>query len=305
MGEYPGGNITENGEKITGATLVIDREAYDRILADFSRQRAQRGFHGILVDREHFSLDLGKQSDAMAWAKAIREDADGLWTQWEFTPPGKEAWENKVLVSRSPVMTLEHLGGKRFRPIALESVAMTNTPHFDLSVIAARAADGQTQQGDNTMKKLLAMLGLAEDATEDQACEAAQALIDAAAQAQTAAQEAQTAARKSRCDAFITANRGAIKDETAFRAAYVKDPDLAEATIAACKTVATPPPDKRIDASSAAKGKPAAPTAAARRKAQNEAISAYRSANRSASFAQAFAACSAADPGTFTDGEQG
>ena len=271
------------------------------ILADFQHIQQQPGWHGILVDREHFSLDLGKPSDAMAWAQGIREDADGLWTRWEFTPPGKEAWENKVLVSRSPVMTLEHLGGKRFRPVALESVAMTNTPHFDLSVIAARAADGQTQQGDNTMKRLLALLGLAEDATEDQACEAAQALIDAKTAAEQNAATATAAARDTKCEAFIAAHKDQIADADKFRAAYKKDPDTAEAAFGAFKAApAKQPPTTRItarDGNTPVTDKKT-PGLAAKRQA---ALGAYRAANPGASFSVAWAACRDADPETFTD----
>lgn len=262
-GEYPGGNITCGGEPVRDAVLIVDREAYDRILAAFSSDTARLG-HGLLVDREHFSLDTDKPSDAMAWATDIREDADGLWTRWDFTPPGREAWQSRVLVSRSPVMALEPLGGNRFRPVRLESIAMTNTPHFDLSTLAAaRAADnpppgdppdGHTQ-GDAPMKKLLALLGLAETATEDEAAAALQALLDAqasAAQAQAAAEtardEAQAACRAARCDAFIAAHRDRIADEAKFRLAYDAAPDATEAAFGLFKAAPAAAPSARVSA---------------------------------------------------------
>lgn len=256
MGEYPGGNVHHNGERVKNAVIVIDREAYDRILSAFNAEKSKPSFHGLLVDREHFSLDSDKPSDAMAWAKDIREDADGLWTRWEFTPPGQQAWDDKVLVSRSPVMILERIGGNRFRPVALESIAMTNTPHFDLSTIAAaRAAEDNTDgnpsdttQGDTTMKRLLALLGLPETATEDEAVAAVQALIDASAaaataqaKAETARDEAQAACRKARCDAFIAAHRDRITDEAAFRTAYTANPDATEAAFGLFKAAAAAP----------------------------------------------------------------
>jgi|GEM_PF-1916283 len=268
MGEYPGGNIFRGGQEIKNAVLVIDREAYDRILAAFAADTARLG-HGLLVDREHFSLDTDKPSDAMAWATDIREDADGLWTRWDFTPPGLKMWEDRVLISRSPVMQLEPIGGNRFRPVRLESVAMTNTPHFDLSTIAAaRAADNQPDgcppdgnhtQGDNTMNRLLALLGLPETATEDEAVAALQALIDAKsaadqaqADAEAARDEAQAACRKARCDAFIAAHRDAIADEAKFRAAYEANPDATEAAFGAFKAAKPAAPATRISARLAA-----------------------------------------------------
>lgn len=266
MGEYPGGNVTHMGKPVKDAVLVVDRESYDRILSAFRADRETSPLPGLLVDREHFSLDPEKKSDAMAWAVDIREREDGLWTQWNMTPPGQEAWDDKVLVSRSPVMILERIAGNRFRPVALESIAMTNTPHFDLSTLAAaRAADnpppgdppdGQTQ-GDAPMKKLLALLGLPETATEDEAAAALQALLDAqasAAQAQAAAEtardEAQAACRAARCDAFIAAHRDRIADEAKFRLAYDAAPDATEAAFGLFKAApaAAPAAPSRISA---------------------------------------------------------
>jgi Mu-like prophage I protein len=299
LGEYPGGNVTFKGKEIKDAILVIDRAAYDRILADFRQKQERPATPGILVDQEHFSLDPSKRSDAMAWAKDIREDADGLWTQWEFTPPGKEAWDNKILVYRSPVLKLEHIAGKRFRPVAISSIAMTNAPHFELSALAARAADGQTQQGDQTMKRLLALLGLAEDATEDEACAAVQTMIDQVTAATQAQADAQTAARAAQCDAFIAAHKGQIADVAAFRAAYCENPDTAEKLIAAYRA---PAPDKRISARGSQTPDTSAATAAdgaKRRGDQQAAIAAYRTANPGATCAQAEAVCRRMNPELF------
>lgn len=268
MGEYPGGNVRYNGERVKNAVLVIDREAYDRILSAFKSEQEKTGFPGLLVDREHFSLDSDKPSDAMAWAKDIREDDDGLWTRWDFTPPGQTAWDDKVLVSRSPVMILERIAGNRFRPVALESIAMTNTPHFDLSTLAAaRAAEEQKTaadeaaqtQGDPPMKKLLALLGLPETATEDEAVAAAQVIIDRASAADAEMKKAQAACRKAACDAFISAHRDRIADEARFREAYNKNPEATEAAFGLFKADAPaqiPPRISARDAQSPSDGAP-------------------------------------------------
>jgi hypothetical protein len=268
LGEYPGGNVCHNGEPVKNAVIVIDREAYDRMLSAFKSEKDREGFHGLLVDREHFSLDSDKPSDAMAWAKDIREDFDGLWTRWDFTPPGQTAWDDKVLVSRSPVMILERIAGHRFRPVALESIAMTNTPHFDLSTIAAaRAAEEQgtaapdaaQKQGDPTMKKLLALLGLPETATEEEAVAAAQVIIDRASAADAEMKKAQAACRKAACDAFISANKARITDEAKFREAYEKSPEATEAAFGLFKADAPAHSPTRISARDAQTPGDAAP----------------------------------------------
>lgn len=265
MGEYPGGNVCHNGERVKNAVIVIDREAYDRILSAFGSEKSKPSFHGLLVDREHFSLDSDKPSDAMAWAKDIREDDDGLWTRWDFTPPGQTAWDDKVLVSRSPVMILERIAGNRFRPVALESIAMTNTPHFDLSTLAAaRAAEEQETaadhaakiQGDQPMQKLLALLGLPETATEDEACAKVQGLMDSASSAtaakqtaEDAANAAQSACRKAQCSAFIAEHKDRITDVAKFRDAYEKNPEATEAAFGLFKAdAAAPAAPSRISA---------------------------------------------------------
>ena len=303
-GEYPVNVTGPDGKDVPGAILILDEAGIADITSAFRDAAAAPDFNGLLVDREHFSLDPKKPSDALAWATDIRNAADkSIWMHFDFTPEGLRIWKDKVLVSRSPVFDLLPAGGKRFRPTAITSVGLTNAPHFkQLSTrAAARASQTKGTHMENTV--LTKALGMAEGATDEDILAKLQETVDKAGrvdQAETAQQTAETAAREHRATAFISANRGAIKDEAAFRAAYIKDPDLAEAMIATCKTVATPPPGKRVDISTAATPKGAA-TSANRRKQQTEAVNAYRSANRGATFAQAFAACAAADPETFSD----
>jgi phage I-like protein len=50
-----------------GVTQVIDREACDRIAADFNARKSAANFPGVLVDFDHFSLDTEKSSEAAGW----------------------------------------------------------------------------------------------------------------------------------------------------------------------------------------------------------------------------------------------
>jgi phage I-like protein len=266
VGEYPGGSIIYNGKPFEDAIIVIDEDGLDAVEASFRTFLAAHT-EGMLVDREHFSEVLGKPSDAMAWAFDIRKDTDGLWTRWDFTSVGKQLWDDRVLISRSPVITLERIGNtKKFRATGIRSIAMTNVPFFDtLSTTAAARASG-TQNERKTMTKILTLLGLAPEATEDDAATAIQTLIDGAATAKaelTSAKSAQADAeaqcRTHKCDAFIA--KHAITGDAVgkFRAAYGKNPEAAEEAYALAReslpktatAVTILPPTTRITARSA------------------------------------------------------
>lgn len=155
------------------------------------------------------------------------------------------------------------------------------------------------------MKKLLALLGLPETATEDEACAKVNEMKTAQSTAEADMKKAQAACRKSECDAFIAANKTAIKDEDAFRKAFDKDPETVKSTFAACRAVpGATPPVTRIEASKAktpdgaAGGAKSGAQIAAKRQS---AVNAYRSANPGTTFSVAWSACRAADPDLFAD----
>lgn len=234
-GRYPvGGTVKDAADD---AVFVFDEAAAKAVMDAFKAAAKNPEWPGVLVDEEHYSLDSSKSSAAMAWAKDIRQENDGsIWTRWEFTPKGRELWESKTLLNRSPAFACAR-NGKEYRPVELKSIAMTNTPQFSkLSTLAAaRAAEVNNNKGEIHMKKLMAELGLAEDASEDAAVAACKALKDQASAATKAKDEALAECRKMKCDAFIEANKAKIADEAACRAAYMANPENAEKLIAACK----------------------------------------------------------------------
>lgn len=234
-GRYPVGGTVKGAAD--DAVFVFDEAAAKAVMDAFKAAAKNPEWPGVLVDEEHYSLDSSKSSAAMAWAKDIRQENDGsIWTRWEFTPKGRELWESKTLLNRSPAFACAR-NGKEYRPVELKSIAMTNTPHFSkLSTLAAaRAAEVNNNKGEIHMKKLMAELGLAEDASEDAAVAACKALKDQASAATKAKDEALAECRKMKCDAFIEANKAKIADEAACRAAYMANPENAEKLIAACK----------------------------------------------------------------------
>ena len=56
----PCGEFPHSG---AGVTQVVDREACDRIAAEFVGRKADHNFPGVLVDFDHFSLDTDKSSE--------------------------------------------------------------------------------------------------------------------------------------------------------------------------------------------------------------------------------------------------
>ena len=285
-------------------------------MESFAAAAKAKGWPGVLVDQEHFSLDADKPSTALAWAKEIRRDDDGsLWTRWEFTEKGLKLWEGRMLVNRSPVLRLAKAGGSRYTPVELQSIGMTNTPHFkELSTLAAAkaAAESTTNEGEIPMDpEILAALGLAEGAGKEEVLAAIKALKDKeaaavahATDAEKKAEDAEAACRGLKADAFIAANKERIADAAKFREAYLKAPEATEAAFALCKAApAAKPSETRIVAREAKT--PAATVgsgdASAKIAARSKAVNDYLAAHRNATHAEAWSACRMADPETFTD----
>ena len=234
-GRYPvGGTIKGAADD---AEFVFDEAAAKSVMDDFNALAKTENWPGILVDEEHYSLDREKSSAALAWAKEIRQENDGsLWTRWEFTPRGRELWESRTLVNRSPAFSCAKTG-RDYRPTRLVSIAMTNAPHFSgLSTLAAaRAAEVNNNKGEIHMEEILKALGLAEDASPADAVAAIEALKEKASAAEERRTEAADKCRSMECDAFLEANKAKIADVAACREAYMENPEAARKLVAACK----------------------------------------------------------------------
>lgn len=314
-GRYPGRNqITgKDGKPIKDAVVVFDEKSVGKVVAAFKEAAKAKDWPGILVDQDHFSCNTSKPSTALAWARDIRVDGDGsIWTKWEFTAKGKELYEGKMLINRSPVLDLEQLSAKEFAPTVLTSIGMTNAPYFkDLSPLAA-AREVKNNKGENTMDpSILKELGLAEGATLDDVLAAIKSLKDkeaaATATATDATKKAETAeaqCRTLKCDAFIAAHKGLIADEGKFRAAYLKNPEATEEAFGLFRT-AEPPKASAARLSARDAKTPTSTTGSddavkAKISARNKAVNEYMAAHK-CSFTTAWAACRAADTELFKD----
>ena len=117
-----------------GVTQVIDREACDRIAADFNCRKSDANFPGVLVDFDHFSLDTEKSSEAAGWISDLESRDTGLWARVRWSDAGLSAVRGGRFRLMSPVFpapdACEDLGGGKIRPVMLVSVALTNEPNI-------------------------------------------------------------------------------------------------------------------------------------------------------------------------------
>lgn len=117
-----------------GVTQVIDREACDRIAADFNGRKSDANFPGVLVDFDHFSLDTEKSSEAAGWISDLESRDTGLWARVRWSDAGLSAVQGGRFRLMSPVFpppsACEDLGGGKIRPVMLVSVALTNEPNI-------------------------------------------------------------------------------------------------------------------------------------------------------------------------------
>lgn len=171
---------------------------------------------GLLVDRDHFSRDLDKPTEAMGWVRELATCMGNLAARIEWTPLGLPLIQGKIYRHFSTVYgsPADEIKTGTVTPRKLIGLALTNKPNNDAGqpAITNRAHNdlqpptpGSEQKNTNTHTnmeynpKLLAALGLAEGATEDEVTAAAEALAARCADAENAAQ----AAVNSEADAVI------------------------------------------------------------------------------------------------------
>lgn len=207
FGNFP--NVTDEGERIV---QVCDRAAFERVVANFSEE--------LLVDFEH-DAETGGSTTAAAWVqKVFIDDELGLMAVFKFTDLGAEAVTQRRLRFLSPVWTLD----EAMRPERLISVGLTNKPNLPVRPLLNRAPGlvNVEDKGQNTMKEqLIALLDLAEGASEEEIVAAVQAVVqrdkDAAeaalnAEAEAVADEnAERIANRAEFVKFYRANRDAAR----------------------------------------------------------------------------------------------
>lgn len=239
---YPRGEIAVTATiagKDQDIVLVLDDDAFGRIMASFREDAAKPNFGGILVAQEHFADMPDKSSEAAAWIKSMEIRPDGLWARYDEVTDLGQQLIGKRYKFRSPVSDIERISGNRWRPVNLDSVGLTNKPKFkQLAVSLAR--DGQTQEEDTAVKDtLIKILKLGPDAADDAVIAAVQAAVDAAAKLGSTEKElgtvkAEVLAREA--DAFVEQHKDRIADPAAVKAQYIAARETTKALFAGLKT---------------------------------------------------------------------
>jgi phage I-like protein len=171
--ELPAGPAPEWLELIPAGQSVVGRDGRkwlnDRpqeVLAAFNADARD-----LVIDTEHatqLKAPKGEPAPAAGWVKALEaRNAGAIWGRVEWTPAGALAVANREYRYISPVFTYEEHSG---RIAQLVSIGLTNRPNLRLT--ALNQIGRSRPQEEEMLKKLLLALGLAENATEEQALNA-------------------------------------------------------------------------------------------------------------------------------------
>lgn len=216
LGEYPIQDpVTKNR-----VIQVVDAEAVSLMAADIARQKAKANWPGLLVDRDHFSYDNTKESRAAGWANEALARPDGLFGQIRFTNSGKADVEGGEFRFLSPVFDRQSavdLGAGRFRVTRLLGLALTNTPNLrGIAALSNReesfhGREATTTDKNPNMNKVIVLLGLAANTTEDEVVSKVQALKNRVAelepiQGQLATLQGTHTALKNRHDSLLSSS---------------------------------------------------------------------------------------------------
>jgi hypothetical protein len=238
VGEYPASIEAVGGGRIHFVQEVT-QEVLESLANDLNAKMATPDWTGVLLDFDHGSEDLDKSSEAAGWYKGPFVVRDGaLYAVPELTPQGADAIRSKRFKRLSPVLSVPSRSvgeGKKIKPVRLVSVALTNKPNMpDLAPVANRQTPTQGSKPMN--EQLLKALGLAADATPEQAVEAVNVL-----NRKVTDLESLELARAA--DAFVATHGAKFSDAAKARELFVANRKAAEDAAALIAVPAKPAPE--------------------------------------------------------------
>lgn len=226
-GEYP--TVVKMGDEELTVTQQLTPEALERIAA------AGVPEEGLLIDRDHLSRDTDNPTEAMGWVRELAICEGALAARIEWTSIGQKLIAGKVYKHFSTVYPFDEAQARSgvVQPERLLELALTNRPNnaagqppitnretpLPPGNPAPAEPNEQTQPNMTYPNELLALLGLAEGATDEEVLEAVQALkqgadaaADAEAQSVVNSTEAEEGAQltdeeKKECKDEVLANR--------------------------------------------------------------------------------------------------
>lgn len=195
----PVGNV-----KSRKGPFVVDRVSFNEMLEYFKDRQLD-----VVVDYEHQTLD-GTEAPAAGWIKGIEFTDEGVMARVEWTEKAKGYLANKEYRYLSPVVFKRNSDS---RAVMLHSVALTNTPAIDGMEPIINSLNFDLEGGIEMefIKQMAKVLGLAEDATEEQVLDAIKKLNDTSAQKQKEG-EAEIVANKEILEALELNEKATVED---------------------------------------------------------------------------------------------
>lgn len=144
-----------------GPEYVVDEDAYHEVIAHFRR----RGLDPVF-DYEHQTLN-GTEAPAAGWIKEWRWSEEGIFARVEWTKKAMEMLANKEYRYYSPVFEIKERSEGEYALAKVHNVGLTNDPRTNnIKPLIAKRDEDQEERVD-FLAKLIGILGLKEDATEE------------------------------------------------------------------------------------------------------------------------------------------
>ncbi|MFZ5746369.1 MAG: phage protease [Pseudomonadota bacterium] len=167
---------TWKGRNGLGPYTLSDRAHAERVIAATA---AAQGPVDLMFDYDHqvaFAPAVAGQAPASGWIKRLVAEDDGLWADVEWTAAASARIAAREYRYTSPYF----LHDKQGRITRILNAALTNTPNFNLAAVAsATGLPGESRMDE--LDKILAALGLGEDAGADAAVASINGLRSASA----------------------------------------------------------------------------------------------------------------------------
>ena len=147
----------------------VDEESFQKIKNTFKERAID-----IVIDYEHQTLE-DVQAPAGGWIKDLFIEDGAIAAKVEWTPKAQEYLKNKEYKYLSPVVLVRKSDQKA---VVLHSAALTNTPAIDgmYAIVNSLNLDEYEEEGGlfnmELLKQLAKLLGLDENATEEQVVQA-------------------------------------------------------------------------------------------------------------------------------------
>lgn len=232
---------------------ILDETAFAAMLAAFRDAAAAPDFVGLLVDYDHFSLDLDKASEAAGWIVDLALRDGGLWGRIRWSERGEQAVTGGSYRFLSPVFdraTAEELGEGRIRPTRLLSAGLTNDPNLKgIRPLSNRngGTPPQAQEAARMKQQLAEILGLGPNAPDPEFVAKIQELT---AKSRTTEEELAKLKEKeleSQVDEDLAAHQDQIADPQKAREALLANREAALGILAAIRPTSrtSPLPNRR------------------------------------------------------------